>query len=608
MRKSLATILSLLIVFSSIAQKKTKPAPEVDRFAGLDTAFERVLKDWHAAGFAVAVVEKDKIVYAKGFGFRDNEKKIPVTPNTLFAIGSCTKAFTASMIGLLQKQGKLELDKPVRNYLPDLKFYNDNMDNTILLRDLMCHRTGLPRHDYSWYGFPTSSRDSLLKRIQYMEPTYGVREKWQYNNFMFLLQGMVAEKITGKSWEDNIRENIFKPLGMNNSVFSVKEMGMSSDAAYGYQVKKDSIIKKMDYYNIAAMGPAGSINSNVMEMANWVSTWINGGKFNGKEIIPVSYVSEAIGAQMVISPAVPTKEKPDIQFANYGFGWMLASYKGHYRVEHGGNIDGFSASTCFFPTDSVGIIVLTNQNGSTVTSVVRNLVADRMLKLPYFDWNTDLKRAADKAKATAKETEKIKTSSKKENTSPSHPLKEYEGMYNHPAYGNFDISLLNDSLFAKIGKDVLWLRHFHYDIFEPFDKDPAEGIDTTDKSPLHFQFTMNEGGDINAVMLQLESTLAPLKFTKTPKPKEITAAELQKYVGDYDLKAAVVKVYIKDNKTLFVIVPGQPEYELIPVEKDKFALKIINGYFVQFEVNDAGEATALTFIQPNGSFKASRKK
>jgi hypothetical protein len=256
----------------------------------------------------------------------------------------------------------------------------------------------------------------------------------------------------------------------------------------------------------------------------------------------------------------------------------------------------------------VGIIVLTNQNGSTVTSVVRNLITDRMLKLPYFDWNTDLKRTADKAKATAKEAEKIKTSSKKNNTSPSHPLKEYEGMYNHPAYGNFDIYLVNDSLFAKVGKDVLWLRHFHYDIFEPFDKDPAEGIDTTDKSPLHFQFTMDEGGDINAVMLQLEPTLPPLKFIKTPKPKQITIAELQKYVGDYDLKTAVVKVYIKDSKTLFVIVPGQPEYELIPVEKDKFALKIINGYFVQFEVNDAGEATALTFVQPNGSFKASRKK
>jgi CubicO group peptidase (beta-lactamase class C family) len=609
MKKTLLAILFASLAFSSIAQKKpTKPVPEPDRFAGLDTAFERVLKDWHAAGFAVAVVEKNKVVYAKGFGYRDNEKKIPVTPTTLFAIGSCTKAFTSSMLGLLQKQGKVEFDKPVRTYLPDLKFFNDNMNNNILLRDLMCHRTGLPRHDYSWYGFPSTSRDSLMKRIQYMEPSFGIREKYQYNNFMFLLQGIIAEKITGKRWEENIRENIFKPLGMNQSNFSVSDMEKNSDASIGYGLKKDTIIKKLDYYNIDAMGPAGSINSNVMEMANWVTTWINGGKFNGKEILPAGYVTEAMSEQMVSGAGIPSKEKPDVQFSNYGFAWSLGSYKSHYRVEHGGNIDGFSASTCFFPTDSIGIIVLTNQNGSGVTGVVRNLIADRMLKLPYFDWNTDLKRTADKNKATAKEAEKTKTSNQKTGTTPTHALKEYEGMYNHPGYGSFDLSVSHDSLFAKMGKDILWLRHFHYDIFEPFGKDPVDGIDTADKSPLRFQFNMNEAGDITSVQAALEGTLPPLKFTKTAKAKPISKEELQKYVGDYDLKTVVAKVYIKDEKTLFVLIPGQPDYELIPVDKHKFGFKIMNGYFVQFDVDDKGESTALTFVQPNGNFKAPRKK
>ncbi len=607
MKKSLVAAVLLTIVLTSVAQKKPKVIVQPDRFAGLDTAFERVLKDWHAAGFAVAVVEKDKVIYSKGFGYRDNEQKIPVTPNTLFAIGSCTKAFTASMIGLLQKQGKLSLDKPVLKYLPDLKFYNDDMNNHILLRDLMCHRTGLPRHDYSWYAFSTTSRDSLLKRIQYMEPTYGVREKWQYNNFMFLLQGMVAEKITGKSWEENINENIFKPLGMSNSVFSVKEMAKANDAAIGYGLKKDSIINKLEYYNIDAMGPAGSINSNVVDMAKWVTTWINGGKYNGKEIIPASYATEAMSAQMVVAGGPPSKEKPDIYFADYGFGWSLGSYKGHYRVEHGGNIDGFSASTCFFPSDSIGIIVLSNQNGSSVPSIVRNLIADRMLKLPYFDWNTDLKKTTDKAKATAKDAEKIKSSNRKPNTTPTHPLKDYEGLYNHPGYGTFEVSLVNDSLFAKMGKDILWLRHYHYDVFEPFDKDPKDGIDTTDKSPTHFQFQMNEAGEINAVNLPLEPTLAPLKFSKTPKPKTISKDELIKFSGDYELGAVVVKVYVKDEKTLFVLVPGQPDYELVPVDTNKFMLKILSGYYVQFDVNDNGVTTGLSFLQPNGNFKAKKK-
>lgn len=608
MRKLLLAVTFVAIAFSAVAQKKSKPVAVVDRFAGLDTAFERVLKDWHAAGFAVAVVEKDKIVYAKGFGYRDVANKIPVTPNTLFAIGSCTKAFTASMIGLLQKEGKLSIDKPVRNYLPDLKFYNDEMNNSIKLRDLMCHRTGLPRHDYSWYGFPSSSRDSLLKRIQYMEPSAGIREKWQYNNFMFLLQGIIAEKLTKKSWEENIKENFFKPLGMMQSNFSIADLQKNPDASFGYGLKKDSILKKLDYYPIDAMGPAGSINSNVMEMANWVNTWIHNGKFNGKEIIPASYATEAMSAQMVIGAGLPTKEKPDIQFASYGFGWMLASYKGHYRVEHGGNIDGFSASTCFFPTDSIGIVVLSNQNGSTVPAVVRNLIADRMLKLPYFDWESDLKNASTKAKAAEKEAEKTKTDNRKENTKPTHPLKDYAGLYNNPGYGTFEVYESNDSLFAQLGKDKLWLHHYHYDIFDPFDKDPKDGIDTSEKSPLRLQFEMNEGGDISEVRVALEPTLAPLKFTRKPKPKEITKEELQKYVGEYNISTAVVKVYIKEEKTLYVVVPGQPEYELIPVEKDKFALKILNGYFVQFDVSAEGETTGLTFLQPNGNFKASRKK
>ncbi len=222
------------------------------RFAGLDTTFNRVLKDWKAVGFAVAVVEKNKIVYSKGAGFRDLEKKLPVTPNTLFAIGSCTKAFTASLIGLLQKDNKLEYDKPVRNYLPELKFFNDAMNDGVTVRDMMCHRTGLPRHDYSWYLFPTT-RDSLIQRIRYLEPTAAIRQQWQYNNFMFLAQGVLAEKLFGEKWEQLVKEKILDSLGMKTTNFSVSDMEKSNDAAAGYYVRKDSLVTKMEYYNLDAM-------------------------------------------------------------------------------------------------------------------------------------------------------------------------------------------------------------------------------------------------------------------------------------------------------------------------------------------------------------------
>jgi len=601
---------SLLLYLSLPAQKRRLPATSTGLDASLDTAFARVLKDWHAAGFAVAVVEKNKVIYAKGFGYRDWDSKLPVTPHTLFAIGSCTKAFTASLIGMLQQEGRLNIDKPVRDYLPELKFYTPAMDETITLRDMMCHRTGLPRHDLSWYLFGNVNRDSMVRKIQYMEPTAGIREKWQYNNFMFAAQGVVVEHLTGKSWESNITEKIFQPLGMKESYFSTKDMLSSPDAALGYDLKKDSIIKKLDYYEIAALAPAGAINSNVLDMASWVTTWINGGKFQGKEILPASYVSDAITAQMAIGGGLPTKENPDVLFATYGFGWFLASYRGHYRVEHGGNIDGFSASTCFFPTDSIGIIVLTNQNGSQVPSIIRNILADRLLHLPYKDWDTYLKNIADKAKSDARRADSSKISDRKPVAPPSHPTGDYTGIYSNPGYGSFEISLKQDSLFALFPLKTWWLKHYHYDVFAPYEKDPKDGIDTSgDDGGLRLQFGMDQAGAITNVSMNLEPTLGkPIVFTRTPKATALTAAELQKYVGEYVLGGTITsKIYIKNGQTLYLFVPGQPEYELVPAGADKFSFKTLTGFAIQFVKNDKGEVTDLLAIQPNGTFKASKK-
>jgi len=241
MKTNLIFLLLCALSLQSLAQQSSTTVND-PRFKGLDTAFQHVLKTWHAAGFAVAVIEKNKVVYAKGFGYRDIAGKLPVTPNTLFAIGSCTKAFTATLIGKLQQDGKLDIDKPVNNYLPGLKFYNDAMTNTITLRDMMSHRTGLPRHDLSWYFFNTPSTDSLVQRVQYMEPTFGIRQKWQYNNFMFAAQGDVVQHLSGKSWQENIREKFFVPLGMSRSDLSIPELEKTDDVATGYGLKKDAII------------------------------------------------------------------------------------------------------------------------------------------------------------------------------------------------------------------------------------------------------------------------------------------------------------------------------------------------------------------------------
>ncbi|PWT71087.1 MAG: penicillin-binding protein [Bacteroidetes bacterium] len=603
MRKLIA-LLFAFSTFSGIAQK-SKP---VNSFAGFDTAFARILKDWHAAGFAVAVVDRNKVIYAKGFGYRNIEERKPVTPNTLFAIGSCTKAFTASILGMLRQEGKVDFDKPVRSFLPELKFYNDEMNNQITLRDMMSHRTGLPRHDYSWYYFSTKSRDSLIQRIRYLEPTAEIRQKWQYNNFMFMALGAVAERLTGRSWEENVRERIFLPLNMNHSVFTIQDMIRSDDAAVGYELFKDSIIKRTDYYYIDdAMSPAGAINSNVNDMSSWLITWINGGRFNGKEIIPAAFVSEALSSQMVVAGGFPTTENKDLYFANYGLGWFLSSYRGHYRVEHGGNIDGFSADASFFPSDSLGIIVLVNQNNSVVPSIVRNMIADKLLELSPKDWNSYLKNSVAKAKSAEKDREKSEFSNKKQNTAPSHPLKDYTGLYDNKGYGTIEIALLNDSLFAIFGKHKMWLRHYHYDWFQPFENDAKDGIDTSDKNE-PIQFLTGMAGNIESATIVFASGLQPINFIRIPMSKEMSKDSLRKFVGNYELSGIEMKVYTRNENTLYLFVPGQPEYELVPIDKNKFSIKSLTGFTIQFNQNDKNEVTELLSIQPNGTFKATRKK
>lgn len=594
---------------SLVTAGQKKPGNQTDtRLAGLDAELQQVLTDWKAAGFAVAVLEKNKVIYAKGFGVKNIQTKEPVNAHTLFAIGSCTKAFTSSLVGMLADQQKLSYDEPVRKYLPSLEFYNPEMNSLTTLRDMMCHRTGLPRHDLSWYLNQSEDRDSLIQRVKFMEPTFRPKEKYQYNNFMFLAQGVVVEKLTGQSWEKNMQEKIFKPLGMTRSNMPYSAVKADTNIATPHAYLNDSTLKIVPHYNIAGMGPAGAVYSSVSEMAKWVQTWIYGGSYNGVQIIPASHFREATTGQMVMGGGIPPNNRPFLGASDYGFGWMLSTYKGHYQVEHGGAIDGFIASTCFFPNDSIGIVVLSNQDSRQVPAIVRRIITDRMLNLSKTDWNKISLDDAAKARATAA-AEKEKASVTRAEKRMSHPLADYEGLYNHPGYGNLEVFIRNDSLFMHTAKTLSWLMNWHYDIFYPIDATPGEKIDTADKGNLSFRFNTGVGGDIVSLHAYgMEAPSIQLEFKKTPKAKPLTKAELDAYTGDYVLAGADVKVYIKEETILIVEVPGQPPYELIPVGNHRFSFKALQGYHIEFEKADSEKAVALTFIQPNGNFKASRKK
>ncbi|MES2627658.1 MAG: serine hydrolase [Bacteroidota bacterium] len=594
----LSTLLSLTLTLS--AQK----APNyTKRLSGIDKELQQVLKDQQMAGFSVAVVQGDKVIYSKGFGYRDLENKKPVTSNTLFGIGSCTKSFTCGMIGQLEKEGLLKLDNPARSYLPSLTFKHDYLNTGVTVRDMMCHRTGLARFDFSWYIFNSVNRDSLLDRVKYMEPNEALRSKWQYNNFMFLAQGMIAEKLTGKTWEQNIKERFFDPLGMERANTSITALAADADASFPYKTDIDGNIEKTEFYNISGMGPAGSINASANDMAKWLSLWIMGGKYKGNELLPSGFVSQAITSQSVIAGGFPVKEVPDVQFSNYGFGWMLHSYRGHYLVEHGGNIDGFSAMSAFYPTDSIGIVILTNQDGSLATRTIRNLLSDRLLGLSHVAWDEKAKTAISEEHAAIRKAMSAVDSVQVKDTKPSHALAAYSGWYSNPAYGEMNIVAYNDSLFITVGNDRGWLKHYHYDVFTM--KNIAKDGSVTDGGALQLIFNTSANGKIEAFTVQLDEPSGLTTFAKSEKAVKLKTGELDKYLGEYLLEGVTIKIYTK-GEVLWITVPGQPDYETVSVGDNVFNLTAAKGYSVKFDLGAENKATAVTFVQPNGNFKAMR--
>jgi hypothetical protein len=421
---------------------------------------------------------------------------------------------------------------------------------------------------------------------------------------MFLAQVMIAEKITEKTWEDNIRERFFVPLKMTHSNTDIFATQKDPDASLPYTVNDKFEIEKVDYYNINGMGPAGSINSCANDMANWVSAWIMGGKFNGTEVIPGSYIKQASSSQMVVSGGQP-RIHPDIQFSNYGLGWFLQSYRGHYLVEHGGNIDGFSANVAFYPSDSVGIVVLTNQNGSSATTLVRNILSDKLFALETIPWNANAKKETDEAIKIAKAAKPDQDTIQVKNTHPSHPLEAYTGLFGNPAFSEFTITLKNDTLFSFLMGEPVWFKHYHYDVFKIESVKNDNAVSAEENGGMLINFISGNDGKIEKISMELDEPGKATEFTRQAIKVAMSKDDLSKYAGEYDMEGQTVKIYIKGT-TLMVSVPGQPDYETVAVGNDTFNLVVAKGYGVKFTLEN-GKATVVTFVQPNGNFAAKRK-
>jgi CubicO group peptidase (beta-lactamase class C family) len=565
--------------------------------ADFDATVARGLKELNVPGVAVAIVVDDEVVLAKGYGFRDLEKKMAMDADTLLAIGSSSKAFTTFAMGTLVDQGKLEWDVPVRRYIPWFTLTDAGTSERITPRDLVTHRSGLPRHDLVWYNNFSASREEFVRRLAYLQPTADLREKFQYNNLMFLAAGFLVETLTGKPWEDSIRGLVLEPLGMSRTNFSVLDSQKDANFAFPYHEEK-SKLERIPFRDITNIGPAGAINSTANEMSRWLRVHLNGGQLNGKPIIQPQTIQDMHLAHM---PTGQTPEIPELSPASYGMGWFVDSYRGHDRVQHGGNIDGFSAMISMFPDDRLGFVVLSNLNGTALPELLIRQATDLILGLEPKDWVGEAAARKAKGQQAAKQAEQKKFSRRVAKTKPAHDLEAYAGDYNHPGYGDLRVTLENGKLSFTYNGITTPLEHWHYETFN--------GLKSADPTFEDFKllFRSDADGRVSALEAQMEPALEAIVFKKKPSARLFDPAFLRKFTGRYSLLDQVLTVSLKGS-SLKLVIPGQPEYDLVPGLDEEFTLRQAKIVSFRFKTNAQGQVVAMEVIQPNGIFEAKREK
>jgi CubicO group peptidase (beta-lactamase class C family) len=573
------------------------PAAPATKLQGLDELADQAMKQWKVPGVAIAVVGDGKVIYAKGYGYRDFENKLPVTTGTLFPIGSITKSFTALTFAILKDEGKVDWDQPVRTYLPEFDMNDVVATERATPRDLFSHRTGLPRHDFVWYS-SDFTRDDLVARLRYLKPNKSFRSAYQYNNLTVMTMGYLEGKLTELGWEGAIRQRIFTPLGMTHSNLSVEEIEKTDDHALPYELKKE-VVTKVPFHNINAIGPAGSINSSVDDMSHYLAFQLGDGKYGDKRIVSESNLREMHSPQTAIPDPPPAFSLPGLGHFSYGLAWVVTSYRGHNLVWHNGGIDGFYALLSMLPDDHIGVVVLTNLPHGQTPEVLAYNVYDRLLGLDPLPWFDRFKELDAKGKQEADEAKKNKPSDRKTGTHPSHNLSDYAGEYENPGYGKIKVTLKGDSLELSVNKLGPWkLENYHYDVFQV--PESSDSMIAGEK----FQFEMNNRGDIERIAAGLEPSLGEdVIFTRAPE--KIASDILRTLVGDYVLNGQTVNVALIGN-ALSLTVPGQPQYELVPAKALSFNLKGLSGFSIEFQTDASGRISEAVFSQPDGVFHAKR--
>lgn len=491
------------------------------RLQRLESQLQAARQAQNIPGLAIAVVKDDQLIFAKGMGYADVEAKKPVTHDTLFAVGSTTKAFTATLIGMLIDDGKLTWDEPIARRVPEfaLKLQTADKDAVLTLRDLLSHRSGYTRMSLLWIG-GNATRNQMLADAANAEPWAEFRKKFLYNNVTYAAVGEAGARAFGGAWKQLLQTRILDPLGMTSSNTSIGAIKDDPRLAKGYAWKEvESQLENLPMRNLDVIGPAGAINSNIVDMAQWLRFQLAKGTFEGKPLIQPKTLAETWTPQMKLAPNV-----------DYGLGWFVRQWKGKRVIEHGGNIDGFSAQVAMIPEDNLGFVLLMNTSIAKLQTQSRTMVWQALLgDLPAGD------------------------QPQKEDFTPF--IGVYIGQFGPFDNAEFRVSEQDGKLFVDVPTQM------NFELAPPGDNGRRPFVMT---NAVEVSFSSPENGRSNAMNLyQGGFTFELFRQGYTPKP-EIPLAELQRYLGSYaDETLGEAKVLVRNNR-LAIDIPKQTTFELHP--------------------------------------------
>jgi CubicO group peptidase (beta-lactamase class C family) len=488
------TALFVLLLAAAPARADFDPKP-------VDEVVEKALKEFQVPGAAVVVVQDDRVVYLKGFGVREQGGGEKATPDTVFAIASCSKAFTSALAATLVDDGKLAWDDKVRDHLPAFRLSDELADREVTVRDLLCHRTGMPRHDWLWSGGSGDVED-LIRRWGKGRHSTSFRSTWEYSNVPFTTAGLIAGKLDGSDWAAATRKRIFAPLGMTDSSCTWNEAEAAADHATPHYLGMDKSIKPIAWDHIDHAGGAGCVNSTARDMGNWLRFQLAGGEFDGKRVVAERHLRETQSPQMLVklqgvwALVFPPKQT---RFASYGLGWFVHDYRGHTVVSHGGTLTGFRAQLMMVPEKKLGVFAVCNLRPSGFAEAVTRSVLDHAIGLPAEDWVAHQKGQQQVLDFQAAINRATRAANRVKDTEPSLELDQYAATYEEPAYGKLVVTKADDGLRLKSGRYVFRLEHHHYDTFTAVPVEPADEVFQFDRQTLDAHFHLGPDGKVEGV-------------------------------------------------------------------------------------------------------------